>query len=303
MPRSRSSRAAPTNHWLTPSSPGCLNTCAYHPGLRTPAPYPADAASRRCVHGTQHTPTFTRGRPRKVSASASGRRQRLGQRRHVPRPAHDRDALVPIGDRTSQAPGACELHVAPRAASQPHARRGPRSSPRRRTRTPVGRRHDARSRRPTTAPGRVAGGCSQRGQRIADGCRRVRADAIATRRRHRPANECCSGRSIARTGTPRVVGPSERLPLRAELGERQEGGALRTIDHIAEQRHRRNEVLVAHPPQCLLAVGRQARRARPSAATRRGRARPIGRNRDRDGGSPAARTVGGMRPTARRQAS
>ena len=38
MPRSRNSRAAPTNQRLMPRSPGCMNTCAYQPGLRTPAP-------------------------------------------------------------------------------------------------------------------------------------------------------------------------------------------------------------------------------------------------------------------------
>ena len=69
MPRSRSKRAAPTNHRLIPGSPGWRNTCAYQPGLRTPAPYPVAAARRRWVHGTQHMPTFTRGRPRSVWAS------------------------------------------------------------------------------------------------------------------------------------------------------------------------------------------------------------------------------------------
>jgi hypothetical protein len=66
----RSTRAASTKNRATPSGPGWRNTWSYQPGLRTPAPYPVDDASRSWVHGTQLTATFTFGSPRRVAASA-----------------------------------------------------------------------------------------------------------------------------------------------------------------------------------------------------------------------------------------
>ena len=43
--------------------------------------------------------------------------------------------------------------------------------------------------------------------------------------------------------------PGERLPLRAEDGEGQERGSLGRVDDVAEQCHRRLELLVPHPLQ------------------------------------------------------
>lgn len=113
-----------TGAWLW--SLGWANTWAYHPGLRTPAPYPLAVASRRWLHGTQLSPTLTFGRPRRrPSPAATGRPRQPAQGRHVPRPAHHRyhlargqqrvqglaDARLAAGlGGTGQTPGAHRCH-------------------------------------------------------------------------------------------------------------------------------------------------------------------------------------------------
>ena len=136
--------AAPTNQRATPRSPGWWNTCAYQPGLRTPGAVAGGRASRRCVHGTQLSPTFTLGRPRKRRARRPWPAARLGQGRHVPGPAHHGDPLVTVGDGAAQSPGACALRAEPRDESSPHGRRALRPSPRPPRRTPARRRRGAR---------------------------------------------------------------------------------------------------------------------------------------------------------------
>ena len=51
--------------------------------------------------------------------------------------------------------------------------------------------------------------------------------------------------------------PGERLPFWAELGKRQEGSPLGTVDDVRQQRDRRYQVLMTNPRQGGFAVGRQ----------------------------------------------
>ena len=77
---------------------------------------------------------------------------------------------------------------------------------------------------------------------------------------------------MASTAAPSSSAQRTRLPLRAELGERREHGALGVGDDVAEQRHRRHEAGVADPAQRGVGVGRAPRRARRRGAARRARA-------------------------------
>ncbi len=209
MPRSRSSRAAPTNQRPTPASPGCWNTCAYQPGLRTPAPYPLAEARRRWVHGTQLNPTFTLGNPRRMLCIGRRRRKRLGQCRHVPRAAHDRDSLMPVGDRPPQrlAHVRLALRLARRRCIAATAYGGHRCGDRVERRRAIATVLDHVV--PPSFGVRVAGRCGQRCQRVADRHRpAVRRSARARHRRHRvpPTTAAAVGRSPAashRGGGPR----------------------------------------------------------------------------------------------------
>ena len=58
-PPARSTAATSQNQRAITSGPAWWNRWWYHPGARTPAPYPVDAASRRLDHGTHVIATLT----------------------------------------------------------------------------------------------------------------------------------------------------------------------------------------------------------------------------------------------------
>ena len=100
----------------------------------------------------------------------------------------------------------------------------------------------------------LAGGRGERAERVG---RRRRAAQQRRSRRRRPARLTASGRSIASTVGAVGERPAHRLPLRAELGERREHGALGLGDDVAEQGDRRHEAGVADPAQRAVGIGRR----------------------------------------------
>ena len=184
--------------------------------------------------------------------------QRLGQRRHVPGAADDGDALVPFGDRLAQHLShvglALRLAERGRIAAAAHGRHRHRHRLERRCTVAAVLDHVV----PPTLRIGIAGRLGQGRERITD-CHRIvwfgqgefcfcvagPGQGLLHRQVHRPHHDVV------------LMGPGEGLPLRAELGERQERGSLRMIDHVPEQGNRRHEMFVAHPGQRCLAIGGQ----------------------------------------------
>ena len=241
---------------------------------------PVDRPSRRCVHGTQVTATLTFGRPRSAAASAADRGDRRIEGRDVPGAADDGDDVVPSARAARMR--AAHVGLAPRVERRrDRARPARRPSPRRRRRTPAHRRRGARRRPPTTVRGR-ARRRPRPGRRAGRAAARPRRPASAPDRRSGRRRGPGAGR-WPRTGTPCSTAHDDRLPLRAELGERGEHGPLLAVDDVAEQGDRRDEPGVADPAQRGAGVGRRldehdvgsedvegaphrARRARPVVA-------------------------------------
>ena len=186
-----------------------------------------------------------------------GSRQGLAERGDVPRTADDGDSLMAIGDRTAQ-------HLAHVRLALRFTRRCgfPATTYRQhRLRHGVERRHAIAAVLDDVVPPALGVGVA--------GCRRQCSQRIA----HRMVRKLELARAIAfadrgpgqRDGERQIhrpdrhfvsPGPNERLPLGAELGERQEHSALRLVDHVAEQGHRRHQLLVSHPVDGGFAVGR-----------------------------------------------
>ena len=159
----------------------------------------------RCVHGTQLTPTLTLGRPRKRGV-VGGRR--VWRRCRAPARATPRRRRRPWRTRRSRPPGwraACAPRAAPRRATarcrdrtaaiaSATASNATRPSPRCST---TSSHHRSASGSPAAAANAPSG---------STGAPSVERDLVERRRRRaRPASVLASGRSIARTATPRAL--------------------------------------------------------------------------------------------------
>ena len=219
-------------------------------------------ASRRCVHGTQVTATLTFGRPAQARRRPSAVARRRSQRRDVPRPAHHGDPAEPVGDAARPALGAC----APPAA----ARRRPGAACRSRTAAIAsadrgeGRRAVAAVLDDVVPPALgvgVAGRGGERAERV-DAAVAARPTVVA-----RPASEQ-RGREVDRPHRAAVrERPADRLPLRAERGERaRTRPASGRSDDVAEQGDGRPQ-----PGRRRSSAGRRRRRPAPRRARSPGR--------------------------------
>ena len=221
---------------------------------RRRSPWPQRAGGASTAPST--TPTLTLRQAAQRRGVGRRRRQRLGQRRHVPRPAHDRDASWPVGDRPAHDLAHVRLALAPRAASERPARRGPRPSPRPRTSNAGGPSPRCSM---TSSHQRSGSGSPAAAASAASGSPRLAVGDRPTRRRRRRAGERrCSGRSIARTGTPCRCAHVNACHSGLNSANGRNAAALRPVEHVAEQGDRRD----ADPEsptqaQRRLAVGRQ----------------------------------------------
>ena len=248
--RARTGRAASTKNRPTPdgardvrtrgdTSPGCRR----RPRSRTPM------LSRRCVHGTQATATFTLGSPRSVAASVvalgtsgAGRRSSTGtcQAPHTTTIVHDRHGPRP------GSPDACGPPVAvPAGMRRGPARTAPMASATASNAAAPSPRCSMTSSHQRSGSGSPAAAArspsGSGGGMLAE--QLVVAGAVGA------ASVTASGRSIGLDLNVVLVRPPHRLPLGAELGERRERRAARFGDDVAEQGHRGDEIRVADPPQ------------------------------------------------------
>ena len=192
------------------------------------------------------------GSGRRLGQTGVGRRRCAGSDRapararpHRPRPPRpDRRRRVRRGR-----PGACAPHAGRRRRTC-SCRRAPRPSPRRRRRTPARRRRGAPPRRPTSV--------RRRARPPPRPARRAGRRRPRTRRSSSLVGQCPTGGCVDRSNRPVVgQGPADRLPFRAELGERPERGPRHVGRQVAEQGDGGPQARVTDPPQQRRGIGRQ----------------------------------------------
>ena len=191
------------------------------------------------------------GAGRRLGQTGVGRRRRPGriERRHVPGPTdHGHRALTGVGECGADGPAHVRLApgvVVGRARAGAH--RGHRLAD-----GGEGRYAVAAVLHHVVPPAFGVGLARRRGQRG------ERVDPpphppIVVARRQRPTGGC-----VDRSHRPVVgQGPADRLPFRAELGERPERGSRHVGRQVAEQGDGRPQTRVTDPPQERRGVGRQ----------------------------------------------
>ncbi len=257
--RSRSARATLISQRGMVRS-GAVHRWWYQPGEVIPAPYPAPLANRSWVQGTQVSVTFRLALPRSAAASrlAGGSGQARTGACQAPQTTAIRDR-----PRRRAARMVCRMYASRRCSSGLGGLASRRSSA---IASVISGNGEEESSRDSTRSSHHRSGSSYpaAAASVPSGSRPGSGDVAPClrfvgkeRARPRPRRQHHGGGQVAEPDLDGVpAGPDHRLPLRRVHRVRPEGGDLRLVPRIGQQRQRRLHALRRHPADQRIGIGR-----------------------------------------------